>query len=284
MIVFCAFRTPLPSLLDSATVAELKGRTSGYSRIRAWGSLSFALGAGLAGLLDRAERVETVVGIAAAMYLASGFFALGLDAPPIHREPQVLRKAAAHIKGAGLIPIFAASALYYSAHSVFDIHFSLFMDRIDARDLVGPSWMLGVLCEVAIMFAAPAFLKARAPKNVLIAASLIATFRWFVLSLVPARPFIVAVEALHGVTFGVWYLSLVRVTQENAPEELRSSVQAAMLTAVGVGTVVGYVIGGLILERMGGAWMWRIAAMTTAASAIVYSMAAARGSAAPPKR
>ncbi len=276
MTVFCTFRSTIPSLLDAATHAELGQKVIDYAKVRVWGSVAFAICAGIAGVLDGFEHAEIVVLIASAAFIAGGFVAFGLDAPPMRREPAVVNKTIAFIRSAKLVPIFVANAFYYEAHSVFDVHFSLFLGSLDYRDLVGPSWMLAVFCEVGLMFAAPKLLKARDPKNVVVFCAAVATLRWFLLSFVRDRSLVFAIQALHGITFGVWFLSLVREVQSRAPEALRSSVQAALLTSMGIGTVFGYFFGGIVFDALGGAWLWRITALTAGVSLAIYAFASRR--------
>jgi MFS transporter, PPP family, 3-phenylpropionic acid transporter len=276
MLLFCTFRTPIPSLLDAATHAELGDRAVEFAGVRAWGSVSFAIGAGVAGILDASHSASEVVLLSSLLYIGGGATSLRLEAPAMHREPAVLKKTIAHIGRAGLWPLFVANGFYYAAHSVFDVDYSLFLDQLGSRDLVAPSWVLAVVCEVLLMFAASKLLAARSPRNVVLFCAIVAMIRWLLLSVVTSRLLLVGIQSLHAITFGAWYLSLVREAQSSSPEELRSSVQAALLTSMGIGTVFGYIVGGQALEALGGPWMWRLAALSTAVSVVLYAFSSRR--------
>ena len=58
-------------------------------------------------------------------------------------------------------------------------------------------------------------------------------------------------QTLHGVTFGAWYLSVVRFIQDRAPERLRTSLQALAMSAIGLGMTAGFLLGGWLFGARG---------------------------------
>lgn len=272
MGVFCFFRTPIGSLADAATHAALGERRDAFALVRVWGSVGFALGAALAGLLDTAGRPELIIAASSGIYLLSGVVALRLVSPPIRREPGLISRAIQYLRGSGLITLYVANAFYYSAHATFDVHFGLHLQNLGYRDLLGAAWFIAVLSEVVLMFYAPRMMAGRRSMRMLLFCSIISIIRWMLLSVITDRSMLIALQVLHAVTFGLWYLSLVRYVQERAPEELRASAQAALLATMGVGTIAGYLIGGRILETHGGAAMFRAAAVGALIAFGIYAL------------
>jgi MFS family permease len=83
------------------------------------------------------------------------------------------------------------------------------------------------------------------------------------------------VAPLHGITFGVWYLSGVKFVQTQAPEALRASVQGIAHAAIGVGTVLGYLVAGQVFDRFGGGASFLAAAVAAMLAGLVYLQARA---------
>jgi hypothetical protein len=129
--------------------------------------------------------------------------------------------------------------------------------------------------EILVMLAAPSLLPRFRPSRLLTVCGVVAAGRWWSLSRITARVPLVALQALHGVTFGLWYLSLVSYVQDRAPERLRASFQAVAQATMGLGTVAGYLGGGRIFERAGGATLYRCSTLAALAATLLYGLVAA---------
>jgi predicted MFS family arabinose efflux permease len=135
---------------------------------------------------------------------------------------------------------------------------------------VGLAWSVGVIAEIGVMIFAPRFIGRLRSSVFLCICAAVATARWALLAHLSSRAGILALQPLHGITFGLWYLSMVRFVQTRAPDQLRTSLQSMALSAMGLGMVTGYLGGGLVLERLGGTWLYRLAAAAAGAALAVY--------------
>jgi hypothetical protein len=166
------------------------------------------------------------------------------------------------------------TALHYLGHSVFDAFFGIHARRLGhGDDLVGSAWGIGVAAEVAVMLAAPKLLRIARPVSWLVLCGVAAALRWIGLSAVVGGAGLMALQTLHGLSFGLWYLALVAFVQARAPEHLRTSVQAATFAFIGLGQVVGYVAGGELLEAFGGTALYLAAAVAALLGACCYALA-----------
>jgi MFS family permease len=275
---FCFFRAPIYALADAAVHAELgPARHPIFARIRGLGSLGFAIGAGIGGILERTERGPWVVVAASAAYLVSLPPCFVIEGAPLRREPAILGRARAFIQSAHLMPLFAANAVYYTGHAMFDSYFSLFLGARDLRGIVGPAWMLAVMFEVMIMLIAPRLLQRLDPLKLVLWSSAVAIGRWLAISVVRDPLGLVLLQALHGLTFGLWWIALVRYVQDRAPDEVRTSVQGALLASLGLGSIGGNLLGGVVLDHFGGEVMFRVAAMFAAAAFLLYARVCTKG-------
>lgn len=123
------------------------------------------------------------------------------------------------------------------------------------------------------MLLAPRFIRRVPPGWLLIPCALLAALRWLLLSTVTSAGPLLAVQALHGVTFGVWYLSMVRFVQNLAPNRLRTTLQSVASMCLGVGMIIGYLVGGQIMDASGGATLYRMSSVSALAGGLCYLVA-----------
>jgi MFS transporter, PPP family, 3-phenylpropionic acid transporter len=278
--LYSFFRAPTIALGDATTYAALGGRRIDFSTVRVWGSIGFALFARAPGVLQGSPgQAPTVVAIASLAMILAAASALRLPSPPPQRERRVLSQAGAVLLRPAYLLAMLATAVYYAGHSAFDAYFSLHLSRLGYSDrFVGAAWSIGVAAEIALMLLAPRFIHRIGSGALLLGCAGAAVARWTLLATVSAATPLLLAQTLHAVTFGLWYLSLVKFAQERAPASLQSFASAFM----GLGMVVGYLAGGHLLDRAGGFALYRAAAIAAAAALVLYGISLALQRAAAP--
>ena len=102
---------------------------------------------------------------------------------------------------------------------------------------------LGVIVEI-VVFQRAAWFEKIAPNRLLVFACALAIPRWGLMWWGTSVPMLVLAQALHGVTFGVFWLAVVRLVNAITPRDLSSTGQSFLSTAVGgIGAVAGNVWG-----------------------------------------
>lgn len=270
MAIYCFFRAPIIPLADAATYASLGARSDHYSQIRVWGSIGFAITATTVGQFDGSRAPLALFGITAAVYLASSATTFGIRAP-FERQPNVLRRTLETVRKTTLPLFFVGSAFYYVGHGAFDVYFGLHMKALGHSDaFVGIAWSVGVGCEIALMFFAPRLLTGRTGVWFLVIGACASILRWWLLSVVSSQWAILGAMTLHALTFGLWYVALVKYVQAKAPETLRTSVQGLAQAFMAVGMIGGYLGGAELYERFGGVAVFRFAAAAAGVALIFY--------------
>ncbi len=271
MATYCFFRAPIIPLADSATYAALGARSDHYARIRVWGSAGFVVVSGIVGYVEATKTPVLMFGITAAAYACATIAALGLVAPPPERRPGVLRKAVRAVRGTTLPALFLGSAFYYVGHGAYDVYFGLHARALGHSDaFVGLAWDVGVTCEIGLMLIAPRLLARRSGASLLVVGAAASIVRWGALSIAESAPAILAAQTLHALTFGLWYVSLVKFVQGKAPDALRSSVQGLAQASMAIGMMGGYLGGAELNERLGGAAVFQLATAAAFVAMIVY--------------
>ena len=167
------------------------------------------------------------------------------------------------LRGGKVTLVLVASCLHWIAcapfHGMFSIHVT---DALRlSPSVVGFSAGLGVTMEILVMFAYPRFADRFAPRHLLFVAFAASGLRWLGLSLVDQAWAILALNALHGLTFGLFYVAAVAYVARQAPPHLRATAQALFVAATfGLGGLVGYLASGLGYDVLGGHQLFAVAA------------------------
>lgn len=247
-------------LVDSITLEWCRENPgASYARVRLFGSIGFIALSLLAGwaLTLRGDRpADPLVPIAVAACVA-GYALLSRGAPPTAGHPE--RPAAHHVAGLArdrrLHLLLAASAIHWAACAPYHLMFGVFVrDRGLPSDLTGAGMGIGVVAEIGVLLLFPR-LERRVPLRGLFAVAFLGSaVRWALLSRATGALAVVSLQAIHGLTFGLFWGCAMQALAETIPPPLRATGQAVFSAIVfGGGNALGYALSGVGYDRLGGA-------------------------------
>lgn len=251
MVCLNLFTSAQGPLTEALMLAEMRGDTSRYGRVRLWGSLGFVAAVTAAGFaLDR-------LGVAALPWLAGLVLLLVLgqslrirEAPRLdgpHAAPpllQVLRKPA-------VIAFFAQAALMVGAHTSLYAFYSLYLERAGyGKALTGAMWSLGVLAEVVFFYFQAGVLRRVGVRTAMMASFAVAVLRFAMIGLGPGwLPVLVLAQLLHAFSFAAHHCASITAMQRWFGGPLQARGQALFMSiAYGIGGTCG----GLFMS-----WCWQ---------------------------
>ena len=211
------------------------------------------MGAGLALRGDRpADPLLplTVLGLVAA--LAAAARGLPHAAPPEGPRPG-LAEVRALLADRTLLALLAACGLHWLACAPFHLFFGLLVrDRGLPSAVTGLGMGAGVAAEVAFLLWFPR-LEGRFRLRTLLAVAFAGSaLRWVLLSSAEGAVAVIALQLLHGLTFGLFWGSAVAALGRLVPPRLRSTGQAIFSAVVfGGGNAVGYQLSGFAYDHYG---------------------------------
>ncbi len=246
-------------LVDSITLDWCRENPgASYTPIRLFGSVGFIALTVLAGraLTMRGDRPADLL-VPVVVVLCVGGYALvarGAPATAKHPERPAARDMLALAKDRRLHLLLAAAAVHWAACAPFHLLFGVFVRDLGLpADVTGAGMGVGVLAEIAALLLFPR-LERRIPLRVLFAASFVGSaIRWALLSRAMGAVEIVSLQALHGLTFGLFWGSAMQALAEMVPPGLRATGQAVFSAVVfGGGNALGYALSGVGYDRLGG--------------------------------
>jgi len=255
---FAFFTSATMPLLDAITLAGLRDRVERYGGIRMWGSIGFivaVLGAGW--LLDRVAIANLRWILAVALALTCALSLTLRDAPApgaaVHEPvlPLLVRR--------DVLVLLAANVLMNVAHGPLYAFFSIYLAQSGyGTTAIGVLWSLGVVAEIAIFLAAPAWMKRFAAVDILIATFALGVVRFALIAWAVESPAaLVLAQVLHAATFGSCHVASVALVNQWFSGARQVRGQAVYLAAAfGFGGFVGALASGAAWEPLGPRWTY----------------------------
>jgi PPP family 3-phenylpropionic acid transporter len=255
MAGFYLFQTPVNPMLDSLTLLAAERMRRSFPSIRMFGSLGYALCAVLFGIALK------VWGSGLTIYLALGTVLTALIVSLLVADFQAsVRKFEFRglwnvLRRRDTVIFFVVLGVVAVPHRVNEGFLSVAMRDHGASDsVVGAASLASSISEIPIFFLLARYGHRFKEFPLLALAGFMYMIRMLLLSVAVHPWSFVAIQTLHSVTFGIFYIVALRCLQSIIPEEFRSSGQAAF-------TIVWGGIAGVIAGTLGG-WMYDTLGLT----------------------
>ena len=237
-LLYNFFFNPILPLLDAIALAGVRRYDADYGRIRIWGSLIFVL-ANLGGgwLLAAGEPKFLLHAIIASMALGA---AISFAIPRIGRrqpassdatDPKIRRKLLANRP---FLLVLAASGLGQASHAFLYGFGSIHWQTLGfSGAMIGVLWAVGVFAEIVLFQYSRAVFRRFSPVAVIAIGCAGGVIRWVLFPYIASEWVFVALQILHGLSFGAVHIGLMHYIMESVPEENLGAAQG-----------IGFVLGG----------------------------------------
>ena len=249
-----------------------------YARIRLFGSLGFIVLTLLVGrlLTLRGGRPADLLVPLVVVACVGGYalVARGIPSTPRHGDRPAPREMLALLADRRLWSLLGPAALHWAACAPYHVFFGVLVRDLGLPDDVTSVGMaVGVVAEILVLLAFPR-LERRFSLRVLLAVSMLGSaMRWALLARATHPAVVASLQALHGLTFGLFWGSAISALAEVVPTRLRATGQAVFGGVVfGGANAVGYALSGVGYDRLGGAaplYLWAAAVELVAFAALL---------------
>ncbi|MBE0699857.1 MAG: MFS transporter, partial [Anaerolineaceae bacterium] len=262
VIGFSFFNAPIIPLVDTSVLSMLGEHRDQYGKQRMWGAIGWGIAGPIAGWL------VGIYGILAAfpaylillsMEFVPGYFLHVVkpeQGPPFWSG---LRGLLADRRWyVFLLVIFLGG----TGLSIVTNYLFLFMSELNATSaMMGVSLAAATLSEIPVLFFSGQMLRRWGPRGVLVLSLAAYVLRALGYSIATQPWQAVALQAFHGLSFSALWVAGVSYANELAPKGLGATAQGIFSsTVMGLGGISGAVLGGVLLDRFGGAGVFRISA------------------------
>jgi PPP family 3-phenylpropionic acid transporter len=277
MTFFYFFQTPMTSLNDSQLLLNAGATGHSYASYRVWGSFGFAFSALAFGLLLHAETNHPhLIG-----YLIIGTILTSLLISLFLKDSRGTYKK---IEFAGLYKIIVSRKLIIflllvlvisMSYRTNDAFLSLYLHELGAdQSLIGYSWTISALSEIPIFFLLSRYGHRYKELPLLALASFAFALRFYLVSQTTEPIAIVGIQALHSITFGIFFFTALRYMTQIVPDQFRATGQAIFsITWNGFAGLISSLAGGIIFDRWGGHTLYLAASLVAIIAGLGFLLA-----------
>ncbi len=229
----------LTPIAESQTMAAVLRERLDYGRIRLWGSLAFILGTLGAGFLIAGHEADVVLVLVLGALALTVLAALALPTPTTRHHRGAPRNPLKLIRDRRFLLFLVTASLLQASHAAY-YGFSALHWRAAGLSAatIGWLWAEGVAAEVLLFAFGGAVMARASPAALLILAALAGVLRWTVLAASTELAPLIAVQALHALTFGAAHLGAMHFLARAAPPGLAATAQS-LYSAVSGGIAMG---------------------------------------------
>ncbi|WP_077622275.1 MFS transporter [Sediminibacillus massiliensis] len=276
--VFYFFISPIGALSDSLTQRKADQLQIAFGSIRTWGSIGFAISALLIGELLSLVDVDKMVWPYFLFGVAALLSCLALTDIKVESKARVQLKDIKRLLGNKPFLWFLFLIMFMTVtHRASDSFLGIYIVQLGGSEgLVGVAWFVGVLSEAIVFALAAVWFKKFHPLYFIIAAGFLYSLRWFIYAFLDNPAFVIGFQFMHGITFGVFYLTAFHYVTRLIPVNLQSTGHLVFVSVFfGVSGIIGSLLGGALIDSFGGETLYFIlgwSALIGSISLIVYQM------------
>ncbi|MEM6531162.1 MAG: MFS transporter [Myxococcota bacterium] len=263
-----AFRAPIIPVMDSTTVRL--AAADGYGRIRASGSLGFGVCAAVLGQLsggfDFAETGDIAIRVYPAIAGLAAVTTLFLPRDS-GREKQEHQRVSGFLRG-GFLLFIVWNAMHWTAIAAYNTFFSLYTKELELSPQVpGLAMGIAIVGEAAAFVLAPRIFRYGSSSVWVLVSIGASSLRWVLTAWTEEPALLIALQALHFFSFGLWYAAAIDRIGVFAKPEQRATYQGVFSAGVlSFGSITGSLGGGWLFESVSGSGMFLAAGVIEAAA------------------
>jgi PPP family 3-phenylpropionic acid transporter len=266
------FGTASVSLVDGMVLTALGPQRGRYGRVRMWGAVGFGVVALVATQLDDGLlAAPAVVFVSAGLLAALAALAVAMAGRLPRAGGQPLVDVLGDLLRARVGVLAVLAVFHWASHGAYTAFITPLAEASghDTR-LVGIALAISIVVEIVALQTADRAQEILGERRLLIVVTSVACLRWLGLSFATSAAAFIALHALHGITFGWFYPTVVTLLASRVPERARQGAQGAFTSGTfGIGGALGMALAGASLEQSGHASeVWRVMAWLAAASVL----------------
>lgn len=264
------FSGNIPPMLDSVNLGMLGEKRDRYGEQRIWGSMGYILSTLGFGLLLRQVGLHGLFyGYAAVMLI----FVTALNLLP-NRRVQVPGPVVGDVLKLVLQPqwvVFSVSILLLGLGiSGMNNFLGVYLNALGgSATLIGAVASLGALAEIPVMLFSAVLVRRFGLKRLLAFAFVAYALRFVLYSVMAAPAWALAISLMHGLTYGLFWVSSVMYVNHLAADNLQATSQTLLVAVLNLANVIGAPVGGYIFDNAGPASLFRVYAVLCAVGLVV---------------
>jgi PPP family 3-phenylpropionic acid transporter len=257
--VYSLFNNAFMPLLDSIGLHFLGEYRQQYGRLRIWGSIGFIISTSIIGYILEQCGLHTLFYGYTVLMLLVLVVLIWLPAVKPRINSSVWRGLSELIRNPTWLVFSASLVLLGLANNGMYIFLGIYITELGGNNvLIGTAMSLGAITELPFMlFSAPLIMRFGSHRTLALAYFFYAA-RFFLYGIMPSAWWVLPISLMHGITFGIYWVSAVSYANDLAPGNLKATAQGMLLATINLAAVLGGIIGGLVYDHFGLAFLFRL--------------------------
>lgn len=272
--VFYFFISAIGGLGDSLAQRRADELSINFGTIRTWGSIGFATSSLTVGILLNMIGVRFIYW----PYLFFGILLLviimRLKDVKVDSTPIQLRDVKQIITNKPLV-IFLFLMLFLTiSHRANDSFLGIFIVELGGSEsLVGIAWFVGLVAEATIFATASKWFRKFRMLHFIILAGVIYSVRWILYGFIEDPLLIVGLQFMHGLSFGIFYVSSFAYITRLIPKLLQSTGHLFFYAIFfGISGIIGSLVGGYIIDVYNASILYTVMGVLTIIGVILFTI------------
>ncbi|WP_195571601.1 MFS transporter [Paenibacillus sp. 1001270B_150601_E10] len=246
MSAFNFFYYPLFPLTDSLSIVTSQAKGKSFIGIRVFGSIGFAVSALLLGLLLGRIGASYTIYVILVLSLISLLLATMIKDRRASVKKMEFGGLWTILKQREVLLFFLCALLLAIAHRMNEAFIGLSIVMLGGPEsIVGYAWMISAVSEIPIFFLLNAYGNRFKELPLLTVSAIMYTLRFLIAASVSDPYLLMSTQAMHSVSFGIFYFVAVRHLSNIIPEQYRA-------TGMAIYTIVWSSLAGLLSGAIGG--------------------------------
>jgi PPP family 3-phenylpropionic acid transporter len=263
MSLFYIFQTPIISMMDSVSLLAADQMNRSFPSIRMFGSLGYAVCAVTFGYLLKVYGSDLTITLGLCTIVVSLIFSFFISDYQATLKKFEFSGLWVILRKRETVIFFALIMVVSVAHRMNEGFLAIAMREIGADDsVIGFAWLASSISEIPMFFLLAKFGHRFRELPLLIIASFMYMIRLGLLSMATEPWMMVALQAMHSVSFAIYYITALRSMQAIIPDEYRSSGLAIFAVVwAGLAGLIAGTLGGWLYDALGLASVFRTGAL-----------------------
>lgn len=264
-ILFNLCAGPIVPLSDAVTNYYAKRNELDYGKARSWGSFAFIVGSTLVGWSVTHLGSNMILNIALAGTVVLFFLSLR-SANPMPQSDGAVRttKVKLHqvLRERPVWLFILLTGLIQGSHAAYYSFSSIYWKSVGySEETIGYLWSVGVIAEVLVFVVSRRAFGSWSLRRMFLLSAAAVMVRWGLTATSTSLMILIAIQALHSITFAVAHIAAIRYIQQ-APAHKMVAIQS-LYNAISLGGTVAVLtsFSGWGYSQFGASVFWFMAAL-----------------------
>ncbi|OIJ12766.1 MFS transporter [Anaerobacillus arseniciselenatis] len=273
IFVFFIFMAPVGGLGDSLAQKTANQLSITFGSIRMWGSIGFAVMSLVGGFLFTAIGIQYIYLPFILFLIITLVIGIRIKDIKTSQKPVNFKEALKLVQNKKLMMFFVIMMFITVTHRSSDSFLGIYIvERGGVESFIGWAWFIGVSAEALVFATSTLWFRRFHALTFIIIAAILYSIRWFLMAVIADPMLVLPLQVMHGLTFGIFYLSAFHYVTKIVPEQLQSTGHLLFYSFFfGLSGIIGSSLGGQIIEQSSAQHLYLFLAMISLAGVVFLS-------------